>query len=215
MKSILLIGLGRFGEQIAEMLYKMNKDVLAIDKNEANVNQILEFATDAKIGDSTNENFMKSLGVSNFDVCIVAIGSDFQSSLETTSMLKEYGAKKVVARASTDRQAKLLLKIGADEIVYPEKQLGTWTAIRYSSDNMFDYIELDHEYSICEVAVPHEIVGKTVQQSNLRQKYGINILAFKQDGVMNPMVAPDNVFTEQTRLLVLGRYKDIARCFKL
>ena len=130
-------------------------------------------------------------------------------------MLKEYGAKKVVARASTDRQAKLLLKIGADEIVYPEKQLGTWTAIRYSSDNMFDYIELDHEYSICEVAVPHEIVGKTVQQSNLRQKYGINILAFKQDGVMNPMVAPDNVFTEQTRLLVLGRYKDIARCFKL
>ena len=190
MKSILLIGLGRFGEQIAEVLYKMNKDVLAIDKNEANVNQILEFATDAKIGDSTNENFMKSLGVSNFDVCIVAIGSDFQSSLETTSMLKEYGAKKVVARASTDRQAKLLLKIGADEIVYPEKQLGTWTAIRYSSDNMFDYIELDHEYSICEVAVPHEIVGKTVQQSNLRQKYGINILAFKQDGVMNPMVAP-------------------------
>lgn len=114
----------------------------------------------------------------------------------------------------TDKQ-KLLLKIGADEIVYPEKQLGTWTAIRYSSDNMFDYIELDHEYSICEVAVPHEIVGKTVQQSNLRQKYGINILAFKQDGVMNPMVAPDNVFTEQTRLLVLGRYKDIARCFKL
>ena len=196
-------------------MYKLNKDVLAIDKNENNINQVLEFTTEAKIGDATNENFMKSLGVSNFDVCIVAIGNDFQSSLETTSMLKEYGAQKVIARASTDRQAKLLLKIGADEIVYPEKQLGTWTAIRYSSDNMFDYIELDHEYSICEVAVPHEIVGKTVQQSNLRQKYGINILALKQNGAMNPLVTPADVFTEQTRLLVLGRYKDIARCFKL
>ena len=138
MKSILLIGLGRFGKHIAMKLHELNHEVMAIDKQEERVEEVIPFVTNAQIGDSMNEAFLRSLGVGNFDVCIVAIGNDFQSSLETTSLLKELGAKMVVSRAGRDVQAKFLLRNGADEIVYPEKQLANWTAIRYSSDHIFE-----------------------------------------------------------------------------
>ena len=143
MKSVLLIGLGRFGRHIAMKLNELNHQVMAVDKQESRVDEILPYVTNAQIGDGTNIEFLRSLGVRNFDVCIVAIGDDFQSSLETTSFLKELGAKKIVSRAARDVHAKFLLRNGADEIVYPEKQLANWTAIRYSSDHIFDYIELD------------------------------------------------------------------------
>ena len=141
MKTILLIGLGRFGRNIAMKLHELNHEVMAIDKQEDRVEAVLPYVTNAQIGDSMNEAFLKSLGVGNYDVCIVTIGNDFQSSLETTSLLKELGAKLVVSRAAREVDAKFLLRNGADEIVYPEKQLATWTAIRYSSDNIFAYIE--------------------------------------------------------------------------
>ena len=140
MKSILLIGLGRFGRHIAEKLYELNHQILAIDKQEDRVEAVLPFVTSGQIGDSTNIEFLQSLGIGNFDVCIVAIGGDFQSSLETTAYLKDLGAKLVVSRAARDVQARFLLRNGADEIVYPEKQLANWTAIRYSSEHIFDYI---------------------------------------------------------------------------
>lgn len=215
MKSILLIGLGRFGSHIAEKLNELQQEVMAIDKVEENVNAVLPFVSGAQIGDSSNAEFMSSLGVSDYDVCIVAIGGDFQSSLETTSILKELGAKFVVSRAETDRQAKLLSKIGADEIVYPERQLANWTAIRYGSEHIFDYIELDGEYSIFEVAVPSQWVGKTVGETDIRKKYSINILGTKENGVMNPLVSPDTVLTKEKTLLVLGKDRDLQRCFKL
>ncbi|MGN1043086.1 MAG: potassium channel family protein [Christensenellales bacterium] len=215
MKSILLIGLGRFGSHIAEKLNELQQEVMAIDKIEENVNAVLPFVSGAQIGDSSNAEFMSSLGVSDYDVCIVAIGGDFQSSLETTSILKELGAKFVVSRAETDRQAKLLSKIGADEIVYPERQLANWTAIRYGSEHIFDYIELDGEYSIFEVAVPSQWVGKTVGETDIRKKYSINILGTKENGVMNPLVSPDTVLTKEQTLLVLGKDRDLQRCFKL
>lgn len=120
MKSILLIGLGRFGRHIAENLYELKHQVMAVDKKEDRVNAVLDFVTNAVIGDSTNEEFLKSLGVGNYDICMVCIGDDFQSSLETTSLLKELGAKKVVSRAARDVHAKFLLRNGADEVVYPE-----------------------------------------------------------------------------------------------
>ncbi len=215
MKSVLLIGLGRFGRHIAIKLCEMKHEVMAVDKKEERVNQVLPYVSNAMIGDATNPEFLKSLGIKNFDVCIVAVGNDFQSSLETTSLLKEMGAKLVVSRAAADRQASLLKKIGADEIVYPEKQLASWTAIRYSSDHIFDYIELDKDYSIYEVAVPEEWAGKTVGEVDTRKKYSINLLGLKKDGKMNPVITPDTVLSSDFTLLALGKYKDLQRCFKI
>ena len=148
MKSILLIGLGRFGRHIALKLDELHHEVMAVDKEEKRVNAALPYVTNAQIGDATNQDFLESLGIRNYDVCIVAIGDNFQSSLETTSLLKELGAKMVVSRAARDVHAKFLLRNGADEVVYPEKQLAAWTAIRYSADHIFDYIELDEKYGI-------------------------------------------------------------------
>ena len=182
MKSVLLIGLGRFGRHIAMKLDEMRHQVMAVDKNEDRVNAVLPFVTNAQIGDSTNEEFMESLGVNNFDVCIVAIGNDFQSSLETTSLLKELGAKTVVSRAARDVHAKFLIRNGADEIVYPEKQLAAWTAIRYTADHILDYIELDSNHAIFEIAVPKKWVGKSVMEADARKNHGINIMAIKRNG---------------------------------
>ena len=169
MKSILLIGLGRFGRHIAIKLHELHHQVMAIDQVEERVNAVLPYVTNAQIGDSKNEEFLASLGVRNFDLCIVAIGENFQSSLETTSLLKELGAKFVVARASRDVHAKFLLRNGADEIVYPERQLASWTAIRYSSDDILDYIELEGDNAIVEVAVPPSWTGRSVGALDIRR----------------------------------------------
>lgn len=215
MKSILLIGLGRFGKHIAMKLHELNHEVMAIDKQEERVEDALPYVTNAQIGDSMNEAFLRSLGVGNYDVCIVAIGNDFQSSLETTSLLKELGAKMVVSRAARDVHAKFLLRNGADEIVYPEKQLATWTAIRYSSDHILDYIELDDDCAIFEIAVPEAWVGKTVGEMNIRRKYNINIMALKKGGKLELTITPDTRFTEGEAMLVLGNNRDMQKCFHL
>ncbi|MGN0280061.1 MAG: potassium channel family protein [Lachnospiraceae bacterium] len=215
MKSILLIGLGRFGKHIAMKLHELNHEVMAIDRQEDRVESILPYVTHAQIGDSMNEDFLKSLGVCNYDVCIVAIGNNFQSSLETTSLLKELGAKQVVSRAARDVQAKFLLRNGADEIVYPEKQLATWTAIRYSSDHIFDYIELDDDNAIFEIAVPSAWIGRTVGEINIRKKYNINIMALKRNGKLELTITPDTCFTQDAAMLVLGKNKDIQKCFHI
>ena len=215
MKSILLIGLGRFGKHIAMKLHELNHEVMAIDKQEERVEDVLPYVTNAQIGDSMNEAFLRSLGVGNYDVCIVAIGNDFQSSLETTSLLKELGAKMVVSRAARDVHAKFLLRNGADEIVYPEKQLATWTAIRYSSDHILDYIELDDDCAIFEIAVPEAWVGKTVGEMNIRRKYNINIMALKKGGKLELTITPDTRFTDGEAMLVLGNNRDMQKCFHL
>lgn len=215
MKSILLIGLGRFGKHIALKLHELNHEVMAIDKQEERVEEVLPYVTNAQIGDSMNEAFLHSLGIGNYDVCIVAIGNNFQSSLETTSLLKELGAKMVVSRAARDVQAKFLLRNGADEIVYPEKQLATWTAIRYTSDHIFDYIELDDDYAIFEVEIPTAWIGRTVGEINIRKKYNINIMALKKDGKMELTITPDTCFREGEAMLVLGNNKDIQKCFHI
>ena len=177
MKSVLLIGLGRFGRHMAQKLRELHHEVMAVDRNEERINDALPFVTNAQIGDSTSEQFIASLGVSNFDLCVVAIGDDFQSSLETTALLKEYGAPFVLSRAARDVHAKFLLRNGADDVIYPEKQTASWAAVRYSSDHVFDYIKLTPDHSIYETAVPESWVGRTVVQLAVRQKYRINILA--------------------------------------
>lgn len=215
MKSVLLIGLGRFGRHIAMKLDEFHHQVMAIDIKEDRVNTILPYVTNAQIGDSTNEEFMESLGVRNFDVCIVAIGDNFQSSLETTSLLKELGAKFVVSRAARDVHAKFLLRNGADDIVYPEKQLAVWTAIRYSADHISDYIELDEEHAIFEILIPKDWIGKTVGELDIRNKHNINIMAFKCDGIMNLSIRSDTEIPAHDTMLVLGNIRDIQKCFHI
>lgn len=143
MKSVLLIGLGRFGKHVAVELSKLGHEVMAVDDDEVKINEVLPYVTNGQIGDSTKEEFLESLDIPGFDVCIVAIGNDFQSSLETTSLLKELGGKRVIARAEQDAQEKFLLRNGADEVVYPEKELAKWMAIRCSTNQILEYIPFD------------------------------------------------------------------------
>ena len=215
MKNILLIGLGRFGRHIALQLNKLGHEVMAVDSNEERVNKILPIVTNAQIGDSTNTEFLKSLGIGNFDVCIVTIGGNFQNSLETTSLLKELGAKLVVSRAERDVQEKFLLRNGADEVIYPEKQVANWAAIRYTADHIRDYIEVDEAHAIFEVEVPKGWIGKTVGELDIRRKYSINIMATKENGKINMAVSPDTVLTDNSTLLVLGAYKELQKCFRI
>ena len=215
MKSILLIGLGRFGRHIAMHLHQLGHQVMAVDNVEERVDAVLPFVTRAQIGDSTNADFLESLGIRDYDVCIVAIGNDFQSSLETTSLLKELGGKLVVSRAARDVQAKFLLRNGADEVVYPEKQLAKWTAIRYSADHILDYIELDGDHAIFEVQVPQNWIGRTIGQIDIRKKYSVNIMGIKKDGKLELTISPDIVLEAGETMLVLGRNKDLQKCFRI
>ena len=162
MKSVLVIGLGNFGMLIVKQIHELGHQVMAIDKNESRVNEALPYVTNALIGDSTNANFLESLGINNYDVCIETIGNDFQSSLETTSLLKELGGKMVVSRANREVQEKFLLRNGADEVVNPEKQIAKWTAIRYTSNYILDYVKLDDNYAIFEVELPDAWIGKNI-----------------------------------------------------
>ena len=215
MKSILLIGLGRFGRHIAKKLDELHHQVMAVDKEDTRVDAVLPFVTNAQIGDATNEDFLSSLGVGNFDVCIVAIGDSFQNSLEVTSLLKELGARMVVSRAARDVHAKFLLRNGADEIVYPERQLADWVAIRYSADHILDYIELDEEHAIFEISIPREWIGKTIGQLDIRKKYDINIMALKTNDIMNLKISSDTQLLKGSTMLVLGETKHIQKCFHI
>ena len=215
MKSILLIGLGRFGKHIAMHLNNLGHQVMAVDNSEDRVEAVLPLVTNAQIGDSTNAAFLESLGIRNYDVCIVAIGNDFQSSLETTSMLKELGATLVVSRAATDVQEKFLLRNGADEVVYPEKQLAKWTAIRYSADHILDYIELDSDHAMFEIPVPENWARRSIGQIDIRKEYNINIIGIKKNGKLELSISPDLILVSGETMLVLGRNKELQKCFHI
>lgn len=214
-KSILLVGLNNFGILLAEQLQELGHEIMAIDQNESKVNLALPIVTNAQIGDAANEAFLKTLGIGNFDVCIVAIGGDFQSSLEVTSLLKDLGARLVVSRADRDVQAKFLLRNGADEVINPEKQIAQWAAIRYASDHILDYIKLDSNHAIFEVDIPEDWLGKTIGNIDIRKKYQINIMAVKENGRINLSVTPDMVLEPGKTILVLGEHIAIQRCFHI
>ena len=215
MKSVLIIGMGRFGRHIAQELNDLNHQVMAVDNNEERINGVLSYVTSAQIGDSTNVEFLTSLGIKNFDACIVAIGDNFQNSLETASLLKELGARKVIARASRGVQEKFLLRNGADEVVYPEKQLAAWTAIRCTSDHVLDYIELDENYSIFELTVPSEWCGKTVLQLDIRKRYNVTILGIRENGKLNMDITPNTMFARNNSILVLGKLRTVQKNFHI
>ena len=214
MKSILLIGLGRFGYHTAIKLNELHHEVMAVDSREEMVNRVLPYVTNAQIGDTTSEEFLESLGVTDFDVCIVTIADNFQNSLETTSLLKELGARYVAARAASEVHAKFLLRNGADSVIYPEKQLADWAAIRYSSDHVLDYIELDDTHSIFEVDIPSSWNGRTVGGINVRRNHNISILAIKHNGVLSMAITPDTVLHDEDTLLVLGELWAVEKCFR-
>ena len=215
MKSILLIGLGRFGMHIAMQLNQLGHQVMGVDRSEERVNEAIDYVTNAQIGDSRNAAFLRTLGIDNYDVCIVAIGDDFQSSLETTYTLRELGARFVVSRAERDGQAKFLLRNGADEVLYPEKQVAKWAAVRYGSDHILDYIELDDTHSIFEVAVPGEWNGLSIGQLDVRRKYDINIMAVKQNGKLSLSVTSETVLEAGQTMLVLCEYRALQKCFRV
>lgn len=215
MKNVLLIGLGRFGKHIAKQLSQMGHEIMAVDINEERVDKILPFVTNAQIGDSTDAEFLKSLGIGNYDLCFVTIGESFQNSLETTSLLKELGAKFVISRAERDVQEKFLLRNGADKVVYPEKQVAKWASIRYTDDHILDYMEVDAAHAIFEVEIPDEWIGKTVGGLEIRRKYNINILAIKNEEEVSVAISADTVLRSGSTLLVLGDYRAIRKCFHI
>lgn len=208
MKSVLLIGLSRFGRHVLMKLSEMNHDVLVIDMDEKRIDQMMPYITNAQIGDSTNESLIASLGVDNFDICFVSIASNFQSSLETTALLKDYGAKKVIAVANRDVHAKFLLRNGADEVIYAEREMAEKAAIKYCADNVFDYIKLSAKSSIYEVHVPRSWVGRAVNQLDVRQKYGINILAVSVNDEVS-LIHPSYIFQGNEIVFLLGNNENL------
>ncbi|MBE6948795.1 MAG: TrkA family potassium uptake protein [Ruminococcaceae bacterium] len=212
MKSVLVIGMGRFGRHLASKMLELGNDVMVVDKNAEIVERFSGRFTDSYIGDCTNEQVVKALVANNFDLYFVSIGEDFQSSLVITSLLKQFGAKKVIAKANQDIQHDLLIKIGADEVIYPEREVAETLAIRYNQQNIFDYIKLSGEYSICEIPVVRDWIGKAIITIDVRNKHHVNIIAIKQDDVLQPIPGANYVFRENDHIVLIGRNEDI---FKL
>ena len=214
MKSVLVLGLGEFGSNIAIRMAELKCEVMVVDTEEEKVNDVLPYVTNGSIGDSTDIDFLKEIGAADYDVCVVALGGLFQSSLETTSLLKELGASFVLSRATNDVQKKFLKMSGADEVVYPEKQMAIRLATKYASDTILDFIQLDSGYSIYELKVPKEWFKKTLLQIDIRKKYNINILTLKRgEKVFMPNIS--TIFEIDDVVFVIGEIKDIQKCFKI
>ena len=214
-KTFLVIGTGEFGFYLCKKLYELGYEIMAVDQNEQNLENVLPYTVNSLIGDATNVEFLKSLGIENFDVCFVTVGDRFQDSLEITSLLKENGAKKVVSRASREIQRKFLLRNGADDVVYPEYEMAHWAAIRYSAENILDYIELPGDNSIFEFSVPQEWVGKTIIEIDVRKNYHVNIIGIVQDHVLNVEFEPTTVLRKEDSIMVTGKDEAIEACFHM
>ena len=214
MKSILIIGMGRFGRHLCKNLSQLGNQVMIVDEKEENLEEMLPYVVSAKIGDCTNENVLKSLGISNFDLCFVCIGTNFQSSLEITSLVKELGGRHVVSKANRDIHAKFLLRNGADEVIYPDRDIAEKLAVRYSANHVFDYIELTEEYSIYEIPPLPEWSGKTIKELDIRNRYGIHILGTKANGKAKLMPGASYVICQEEHLMVIGKKEDVDRILK-
>lgn len=215
MKSILIIGLGRFGSIMAEHLEKQGNSVLGIDISERRADDAVSFLRNIQIGDATEERFIESLGVSNFDVCVVAIGGEnFQTSLEITVLLKDYGAKFIVARANRDVHEKLLLRNGADYVVCADREAAEKLAVKYGTKHVFDYIELTDEYGFYEILVPDSWIGKTISQIGVRTKHNVNVIATKSGNDVHPTITPDYIFSRDENIIIMGTDKDVRKLLK-
>ncbi|MBR5515119.1 MAG: TrkA family potassium uptake protein [Clostridia bacterium] len=211
MKSFLVIGMGRFGINLARKLMELGNEVMVVDHNSSKIEELASEFTDSYIGDCTHEGVVRALGVENFDICFVSMGENFQASLMTTSILKSLGAKTVISKANQPIQANLLKKLGADSVVYPEKEMAEKLAVQYSADNIFDYINLTGEYSIYEIPIVPEWEGKTIIDLDIRNRYNINIIAVKKDGSLLPVPGAAYRFCKNDHIVLIGTGKDIAK----
>lgn len=210
-KEFVVIGLGRFGGSIVRALAEEGMDVLAIDMDEDRVNEYAVIATHAVVGDTTDENVLKSLGIRNFEHVIVAIGDNIQNSILTTLMLKEHGVANVIVKAQNDYHAKVLTKIGADRVVHPERDMGRRIAHNLVSNNVLDYLELSDEHSIVEIAANEKLEGNTIIELDIRARYGINIVAIKRDREIIVSPQANDVIRLGDILIVIGADTDISR----
>lgn len=208
MKSILIIGMGRFGQHLCKNLVELGNEVMIVDEDEETLEELFPIVTSAKIGDCTKVDVLKSFGIGNFDVCVVCIGTNFQSSLEITSLLKELGAKYVISKATRDVQAKFLLRNGADEVIYPERDIAEKLAVKVSANHVFDYMEMG-DYGIYEIPPLKEWLGKSIKEVNFRVKYHVSILGTKVDGETNLLPPADHMFKEEEHLMVIGKKEDV------
>lgn len=215
MKSFLIIGMGRFGHHLCENFCKLGNEVMIVDEQEEQMEDLLPFVTSAKIGDCTNPIVLKSLGVSNFDACFVCIGTNFQSSLEVTNLLQEMGAKYVVSKATREIQSKFLLKNGANEVVYPERDIAENLAKRYTISHVFSCTGLNEEYSIYEIPTPNSWLGKTIKGLNIRAKYHIHILGTKVEEHVKLMPSADHVLKHPEHLMIIAKQEDMDRLDRL
>lgn len=214
-RQFVVIGCGRFGTSVALKLNELGSEVMVVDNNEEIIQDISEYVTHAVQADATDENTIRSLGIRNFDVAVVTIGSDIQSSILITLMCKELGVKHVVAKAQNELHAKVLYKIGADRVVFPEREMGIRIAKNLVYDNILDYVELDPRYGIAEVIAPAEWVGRTVKELDIRNKHHLNILGIKHGADLDVQFNPDDEITEGTVLVVIGGNTDINKLEKL
>lgn len=212
MKSVLVIGMGRFGRHLAKKMLELGNDVMIADKDGKIIEELAPTFTDAIVADFTNSHVVSTVGVNNFDICFVTIGDNFESSLVVTSLLKSHGAKFVISKAKRDIQASLLLKIGADEVVYPEREIAEKLAIRYNAKNIFDYIPLTSEYSIYEIPILQSWIGQSVSDLDIRRKYKINIIAIKHNQSLKVTPGPDYIFQKDDHIVIIGKSSDV---FKL
>lgn len=214
MKSVLILGAGNFGSMLARQMNSQGYEIMIADAAENRINAVMPFVTDAQIGDCTNPTFLRSLGVDNYDLCVVSMSENFQTSLEATSLLKELGAKQVIARAKNEIQEKFLLRNGADEVVYPEKQVALRLATKYASEQILDFIQFDAGYSIYEMVVPGDWFGKTLLELDVRKKYDINVISLRRNGQVT-MTNPKDPFREGDVVYAVGEQKQLYKCFHI
>lgn len=211
MKSVLIIGMGRFGHHLCNKMLELGNDVMIADEDEEKLRDLIPVVHNVQIADCTDPSVLKGMDVSSFDVCFVCIGTNFQSSLEITSLLKEMGAKYVVSKATRDIQAKFLLRNGADEVAYPDRDMASELAARHSADHVFDYVGLTEEYSMYEIPTRAEWVGHSIKDVNFRVKYQVSIMGTKKGDEVNFMPSADYVFQKNEHLMVIGRREDVYR----
>lgn len=211
MKSILIIGMGTVGEYLAHRMQELGNDVMIVDKNEERVQELSSVLKNSFVGDCENEGVLRSLGVNNFDYCFVTIGEDSYASLDITSLLKELGARYVIAKAKRAKQAEFLKKIGADEVFFPEREIAEKLAVRYNAKNIFEYIELTGEYSIFELPILKGWSGKNISELDIRRTYHVNIIAVKRGGVLTPLSSGEFIFANGDHVFMIGKTSDVFR----
>ncbi len=211
MKQYIVIGCGRFGTSVATTMHLLGHQVMAIDKNEEVIQNISDKVTHAVIGDVSDEQVLRSIGLGNFDVAIIAIGGDIRSSIMATLLAKEMGVNQIVCKAKDELQGKVLYKIGADRVVFPERDMGVRVAHNLVSDNILDHIELDPKYSIVEIVTPDSWVGKSLIELDLRAKYEISVLAIKIGKDIDVTPSPNKSLESGTILVILGPSSSISQ----